>query len=226
MFERKWPSSSKALVGTGLALALITFLMLRAYAARIEAMNPGEPVGVVAAGGDIVRGTVLGRDMLEVVTVPSAFAPPGAIGATEDAAGRVALTDIAAGEAITATRVSGQPSGSLAGLVPAGLRAMVVRASLPDGAVQPGDRVDVLATAEGQTWTDTVGSGLEVLRLFGGADDGFAGEEADRPIALLVDPDQAEVLARAQTIGTLTLTVAPPGEVVAPSPSPTPAPPP
>lgn len=226
MFERKWPSSSKALAGTGAALALITFLLLRTYAARVEAMNPGKPVAIVAAGRDIGRGAVLDGEMLETVMLPSAFAPPGAIAALEDAAGRVALTDIATGEVVTATRISTESSGSLAGLVPAGLRAMVIRASLPDGAVRPGDRVDVLATAEGQTWTDTVGSGLEVLRLFGGGDAAVSSEDVGRPIALLVDPDQAERLARAETIGTLTLTVAPPGEVVAPSPSPTPTPPP
>ncbi len=224
MFRRKWPSSSKALAGTGTALALAAFLLLRGYAARLEAMNPGEPTSVIVAGSRIARGTVLGPEMVEVVTLPSAFAPPGAMTAAADAAGRVALTDIAEGEAISATRVSATPSGSLAGLVPPGLRAMVIRVSLPDGAVRPGDRIDILATAEGQTWTDTVGSGLEVLRIFGDAGSPVSSKDAERPIAVLVDPGQAERLARAQTIGTLTLTIAPPGETVTPSPSPIPAP--
>ena len=99
----------------------------------------------------------------------------------------------------------------MAALVPSGLRAFVVPAGVPAGVVRAGDRVDVLATFGGpHPYTDTVGTGLEVLSVVedgGGAVE--AGGSAGPSLVLLVSPETAERLAHASAFAQLSITVAP-----------------
>ena len=80
----------------------------------------------MAAVDDVARGAVLAEEMLEVVTVPSRFAPPGAMREIARAAGRIAVADIAAGEIVTSLRLAGADSGPTSSLVPPGMRAVQV----------------------------------------------------------------------------------------------------
>ncbi|MBI4259472.1 MAG: Flp pilus assembly protein CpaB [Actinobacteria bacterium] len=221
---RRWSRGSRLF----LALAVIAgggaFVVVRGYAERVEALAPalGEPVPVVVAGEELVRGTVLEPGMLRVVAIPSRFAPPGAFGSSDEVAGRTLLTDVAAGEAVTGTRVGPAGGGPIASLVPEGLRAVVMDAGLPAGTVRPGDRVDVLATfGGGRPYTTTVARGVEVLLVLGGAGSGAGGSAQGAAsgggpavgsgspghLVLLVSADQAERLAHAMAFARLVVSV-------------------
>jgi len=189
-----------------------SFTLVRGYAAELEALRPsaGDTVHVVVAGRDLERGTLIDDASVHVKRMPSAFAPPGALQTVDDAVGRTLGSDLAEGEAVTRTRIGGA-GGPVASLVAGGLRAFVVGSGLPSGVLEPGDRVDVIATFGGpHPYTDTVGSGLEILTIVEQDGETFQAGGATGPsLVLLVSPETAEQLARAMAFGDITVTIAP-----------------
>jgi len=212
VFVRRWSLRSKALVLIALAAGAGSFTLVRGYAAEIEALRPvtGDVVPVVVAGRDLMRGSVIGEDAVRLERIPAAYAPPGAFGALEDVLGRTLATDLAEGEAVTTTRVGGS-GGPVASLVASGLRAFVVGSGLPSDVLEPGDRVDVIATFGGsRPYTDTVGSGLEILSVVEQDEGTFQAGGATGPsLVLLVSPETAEQLAHATAFGQITVAIAP-----------------
>lgn len=211
-YPRRWSTRSKLFLVLALLSGLGAFGIVRGYAARLEALRPavGEQIAVVVAAQTLVRGTVLAADALELASVPSAFAAPGALRSIDDAVGRTLLSDLAEGETLTRTRI-GTSGGPVAAQVPSGLRAFVVPSGMPSGSVRPGDRVDVLATFGGQRpYTDTVATSLEVLSVLASDENAFAasGAAVGPTLVLLVTPDAAERLAYAKAFADLTITVA------------------
>lgn len=224
--SRRWSPSSRLFAALAVVAGLAAFGLVNGYVRRVEALAPalGGPVRVAVAEMDLPRGTVLAPGMLREETFPSTFAPPGALSDGGQAVGRTLLSDLAAGEPLTVTRLGREGSGPIASLVPEGLRAVPVHTSLPPGAIHPGDRVDVLATyAGGQPHTETVASGLEVLLVLGGGhqevalDLPEAGLGTGPLLVLLVSPELAERLAYARAFADVSVTVAGPpdgGEVI------------
>lgn len=212
MFVRRWSLRSKALALLAIAAGIGSFAIVRGYAAELDALRPrlGERVSVVVADRALTRGAVLADGDLRVEKVPSAYAPPGAFATTGAVVGRSLATDLAAGEAVTRTRVGGA-GGPVASLVTSGLRAFVVASGLPPEVLEPGDRVDVIATFGGpRPYTDTVGSGLEVLSIVEDDSETFqAGGSTGPSLVLLVSEQTAEELAHATAFGRITVTVAP-----------------
>ena len=211
-YPRRWSPRSKLLLVLAVVCGLGAFAIVRGYAARLEALRPavGRPVAVVVAAETLARGTVLAEEALSLASVPSAFAPPGALRSVQDAVGRTLVADLAEGEAVTRTRI-GTSGGPVAAQVPSGLRAFVVPSGMPAGSVRPGDRVDVLATFGGQRpYTETVATGLEVLSVLATDDAAFAasGAEVGPTLVLLVTPDAAERLAYAKAFADLAITIA------------------
>jgi pilus assembly protein CpaB len=219
LFRRKLPRSSFVLVSIAVACAVAAALVMRAYVHHIDVVRPdgGPPVTVVAAAEDVQRGAVLTEDALQVVTVPSRFAPPGAMRDLTRATGRIAVSDIAAGEILTKLRLAGTDSGPTAALVPAGMRAVEVPVAGAVG-VKPGDLVDVIATfGGGGAHTEVAGEGLEVLavdRGGGGGSFGAATTSGGVGLVLLVTPTDAETLAFASAFATLSIAVRGPGDVL------------
>ena len=221
-FGRRWPRAARVTAAAAAICGVTAFLLTQAYVRRVEAARPelGPPVAVVVAARDLARGATIDGDALEVRPMPSAFAPPGAVRAPNDADGRVLVAPLAAGEPLTWTRLAAPPAGPVAALVPPGLRAFVVSTDVPPEAVRAGDRVDVLGTyGGGRPYTETVASGLEVLSVLGaGRTDALSGAPAAGPrLVLLVSPDTAERLAYAGAFGDLSVTIAGAGEEVVPS---------
>jgi pilus assembly protein CpaB len=212
VFRRKWPRVAKLYLVLAALSAVAAFVLARGYAHRLESTYPavGIPVSVVVATGDVPRGTALSPAVVEVRSVPSAYAPPGAFSDVREVDGRIAVADLAAGEPVTRTRVSAPQVGPVAALVPLGLRAFAIDATIPKGAVSAGDRVDVLATyGGGHPHTETVAEALEVLLVLRPASEGSLDGDAasgPRPV-LLVSPDAAERLAYAQAFGEITVTI-------------------
>jgi pilus assembly protein CpaB len=221
LFRRKLPRSSFVLLSVSVACAMAAALVMRAYARRLDIVRPdgGPPVAVVAAADDVTRGAVLTEDMLEVVTLPARFAPPGAMRDVARATGRIAIADIAAGEILTPLRLAGADSGPTASLVPPGMRAVQVPIAGAVG-VEPGDLVDVIATfGGGGAHTEVTGEGLEVLRVDrdgGGGSFGAAAAPTSGGggLVLLVTPTDAERLAFASAFATLSIAVRGPDDLV------------
>ena len=212
VFVRKLPRRAKAFAVLAVALGVLAFQIVRGYATELETLRPiaGDPVAVVVAATDVERGTVLAEDDVAISQVPSAYAPPGAVSGVARAVGRAVVGDLAAGEAITVTRLA-VASGPVASIVPSGLRAFPIRASVPADAVRPGDRVDVLATYGGpHPYSDTVASGLEVLAIDAGDGSTVSADgQATLSLLLLVSPDTAERLAYATAYADLAVSIAP-----------------
>jgi pilus assembly protein CpaB len=221
LFRRKLPRSSFVLLTVSVACALAAAMIMRAYARRLDIVRPdgGPPVAVVAAVDDVARGVVVAEEMLEVVMVPSRFAPPGAMRDLARATGRIAVADIAAGEIVTSLRLAGADAGPTASLVPPGMRAVQVPIGGAVG-VDPGDLVDVIATfGGGGAHTEVTGEGLEVLavhRASGGPSFGAspAGTWGGVGLVLLVTPTDAERLAFATAFATLSVAVRSPDDLV------------
>jgi pilus assembly protein CpaB len=222
LFRRKLPRSSFVLLSVAVATALLAALAMRAYARHLDVARPdgGAPTDVVSVAGPVSRGTVLTEDVLAVVTMPARFAPVGAVRSLERAIGRIAVTDLAAGEVLTELRLAGTRSGPTASLVPAGMRAVQIPVIAAAG-VKPGDLVDVIATfGGGGAHTEVTGEALEVLVVDrgggGGASFGGATSASSGGVGLivLVTPDVAERLAFASAFGTLSVAVRGPGDLV------------
>lgn len=213
IFVRRWSRQSKLFAVLAVLSGGLAFVLVDGYATRLEALRPvaGDPVPVVVAARPLVRGETLSEEAVAVRNVPAAFAPPGRIGSAGAVAGRTLVSDVAEGEPITRTRL-GVAGGAIASLVPSGLRAFPVTASVSPGAIVAGDRVDVIATFGGpRPYSDTVASGLEVLAILEPSDGTFgAAGDAGPSLVLLVSPETAEELAYASAFADLAVTVAPP----------------
>jgi pilus assembly protein CpaB len=228
VFRRRW-KTSRSYFMVSLALSAAAGLLVRSHVSRVasEASAATPKAAVVVASRPIERGAALASSDLRLATIPTAYVPPGALTHVSNAAGRVVLADLAAGEVVTQTRLARVRAGPVASLIPRGLRAFAVPTSLPGGLIAPGDLVDVLATfSAGQPHTELVVGGVQVLLVLGPGragrsepaarsggldlDTSAAGLSGSTTLILLVSPDQEERLAFARAFANLEVTMAPP----------------
>jgi pilus assembly protein CpaB len=216
MLRRRWPLASKILLALAVLLGASTFVIVRGYQERADALrsSDGATSPVVVAAIDLARGTVLSESVLRAGSLPTAYLPPGAISDMSSIAGRTLTAAIVEGEIVTASRLAAPHTGPIAALVPAGLRAVVIPAGVPAGTISAGDRVDVFATfGGGRPHTELAAGEIEVLKvLTQGSTDGLGGaaagsSEAGSSLVVLADTDAAERLAYARTFAQLTVAI-------------------
>lgn len=187
----------------------------------VEAAAPsGEPVLVAAR--PIAEGEMLEAADIEVAYVAPAAKGPRALTESAQAIGDMALVAIPKGEQILASSVGNATADAaprtFAGDVPVGMRAVAIALEETVGAgglVQPGDRVDVIASYQlkpirpAQTVEEALGmidderpgnddAGEEKS---GDASDAESSDDDDFPVAELLLQD-VEVLAIGQSLGT------------------------
>src|SRR5712691_2262057 len=138
--RRRWSRSSKRYLASSVVVALLAGISIHSYLGRVAAAaaSAGPKVPMVVAATPIPRGARLSSGQLRVSTIPRAYAPPGSFTRISQASGRVALADLAVGEAVTETRLARVRAGPVASLIPEGLRAFAVPTTLPAGALEPG----------------------------------------------------------------------------------------
>ncbi|HLM10038.1 MAG TPA: Flp pilus assembly protein CpaB [Thermoleophilaceae bacterium] len=179
------------LLAIALATGGLAASRVRERERRVEE-RVGPLVGVLVAAHNIEADARVSGASLSVRRVPARFLPPDAIGPGAGVAGARTAVPLAAGSYLTAGALAGGGDGAGAGLRP-GERAVEVGVAGAGGLgeVRPDTRVDVIVSTE-------AGSGggrslvaladVEVLRLDGGADAGYADP---------ADPDEAVAQARA-----------------------------
>jgi pilus assembly protein CpaB len=174
---------------------------------------------VVVATRAIGFGQAITPDLLRVQAWPTDAKPQGSFETVGQvtAQRRVALGPIAANEPVLTTRISG-PGGraTLSGVIRVGMRATTIRVNDVFGVagfVLPGDFVDILVTREdGKSGPGDVNKRTDVLlrsvRVL--AVDQLANENKNDPVVakaatIEVTPEQAQKLALAAEVGTLSL---------------------
>jgi pilus assembly protein CpaB len=109
---------------------------------------PPDTRPVVVTARTVEAGTVLDRSDVEVVDVPADLAPPQSLTRVDDAVGQTASVALPRGQPLAPSLVA---AGDLAATAPAGTVVAPVRLTDPAVAslLKPGDRVDLLAPADG-----------------------------------------------------------------------------
>jgi Flp pilus assembly protein CpaB len=186
--------------------AVTAFVLVRDLAARARSAGPTPTIAVVVAASDLPAGHELGTDDVELVEIPSP-APPAAVVDPSDVVGAVTVTPFRAGETVSMTRLATR-GGPLVVEVPPGMLGVTLGVeALPDG-LQPGDRIDVLATyTSARPYTTTVATDVPVLDMPGvGGGLAAAGTSGSR-ILVIASPEIARQLVQANATGTLAVAV-------------------
>ena len=198
------------LAGGGLAYGTYNFL-------QNQPAKPGTTPtqSVVVAALDLQLGAEVKKEDLAVVQFPAGKTPEGTFAKPEDVIGRGLIVPIVKNEPILKAKLASKEAGSgLPPVIPEGMRAVSVRVNEVVGVagyVLPGNRVDVLATANptdqhADMTTKVILSNVQVLTA------GTRMEQApdSKPVqvtvvTLLVFPEQSERLALASTEGKIQL---------------------
>ena len=212
---------SRLLMIGGLALAvglLVAFSVYNKLRTSPGSNSSEREVRVVVAANDVLVGVKLDAHDVRVISLPQSAAPPGAFSDPEKVVGRGAVLPISKGDFILPGKLAAlNAGGGLPSLIPPGMRAVSVRVNdvvSVAGFVQPGTRVDVLATGGegGGRQTTTVLENVAVIAV-GKSLDRSASTEAQTAaqsapvITLLVSPDDAQKLALVSQEGRIQLSL-------------------
>ncbi len=153
--------------------------------------------------------------------------------AIAELAGTLARAPILAGEPVREAKLVRSDRGFLSAVLPKGMRAVAVRvnaASTAGGFILPNDRVDVLlvrqAAGGGQVSSETILNNIRVLAIDQTIETKDDAEQkavvvAQDTATLELTPEQAELIAQAQQVGSISLSLrsiedSEPGTVTAP----------
>ena len=208
--------NSRALVIIGAALLLALGAVLVAAKWMSEQGAGGTRIAVTTA--NVVQGTRLIPDNLQLVEWPAASVPPGAITDLKLLENRVARADMGSGEPVLETKLA--PPGTMGGLsavVAAGKRAMTVRVNDVVGVAGfalPGNYVDILvnleSTANDNGLREPSISKIVLERILVLAVAQESNRDDTKPrvvnaVTLELTPDHVEKLDLARSIGSLSL---------------------
>ncbi|MGB9204689.1 MAG: Flp pilus assembly protein CpaB [Terriglobales bacterium] len=210
---------SRLLMIGGLALAvglLVAFSVYNKLRTSPGSNSSERAVRVVVAADDVLVGVKLDAHDVRVITLPESAAPPGAFSDPAKVLGRGAVLPISKGEFILPSKLAAlNAGGGLPSLIPPGMRAVSVRVNdvvSVAGFVQPGTRVDVLATGNetgsGGRQTTTVLENVAVIAVGKSLDRSTSTDAQTAPvITLLVSPDDAQKLALVSQEGRIQLSL-------------------
>jgi pilus assembly protein CpaB len=174
---------------------------------------------IVVARQPLEFGTELQADLLREIPWRAPELPEGAFTSVSEIIGgerRVALRSIAPGELVLKDRISGFGGrATLSQIIAPGMRAVALRindVSGTGGFVLPGDRVDVLSTIQPtddriDTVSDVLLRDVRVLAIDQTADDSQQGAVVAKAATLEVSSEDAQKIALASTIGSLSLSL-------------------
>lgn len=215
--------------------AAILLVAVRGFTQVRQAVPAGESreVTVLVAARDLPAAHMLDSESFDEKKVKASEAPRGSYSEASALLGRVLAVPVVEGQALTDRVMVREGTGAhLAGMLPAGMRAVTVTLSDYEGLgdlIYPGCVVDVLASftldardAVGEALSTTLLENVQVLAVEDqtvASGDPSQGEEgmpqapkvrrADRRfmVSLMVTPEQAESLQLAMQYGTVALTM-------------------
>lgn len=219
----------------GAIFAVLVGLMVYIYLGNDSSPDAGASVAIERAPVLVARSAIDQRSQIraadvEVLQLPAEAVHPQALTDVADIENMFAATDLFPGEQILRTDISErQGGGVLAQLIPEGYRALslaVSDAMAAGGLVEPGDRVDLIATYEDRKvgWSGgaVVVQNVEVLaisKLLLGADseaDSDNGRSSptslNATVTIAVTPYQSQLVAVAGQFGELHIVLRRPDE--------------
>jgi pilus assembly protein CpaB len=202
-----------------LGLAAVFFARMFLVPGAADQQGPAvASVAAVVAAQPFAFGEKIVPEKLKVVQWPAAGMPAGTFQRVADAVGdgeRVALRAIDANELFSEKAISGKESRlSTSALLGPTMRAVSIplnEAAGAGGFISPGDRVDVYVTRPAENdelpYTDQLMQGVRVLAV--GQDSNVGKDKAEivKSATIEVTPLQAQKVALAQTVGTLSLSL-------------------
>lgn len=203
-------------VAVALVLAVLASTFVYQQLSRAGAARVSQAVTkIVVASAPLAFGSRLEETSLRVIDWPAAQPLAGSFSRPADCVGRAVLVPLVENEPILEANLAPQAGGAgLAAVIPKGFRAVSVAVNdvvSVSGFIQPGSRVDVLATgsAAGQNasnMTRSVLQGIRVLAIGQKIEADKQGAPQTVPvITLLVSPDEANILTLASTLGRIQL---------------------
>src|ERR1700704_3045737 len=200
----------------GLALALGLLVSYAVYNRLLSSAGANNEPGmdIVVAVNDLQVGVKLEDRDVRLARFQQSVIPPGAFTKKAQVVGRGVVLPVSKGEFILPNKLAAANAGSgLPSLIPPGMRAVSVRVNdvvSVAGFVQPGSRVDVLATGNqgggNDRQTTTVLENVAVIAVGKNLLERLTGGEQNAPvITLLVSPDDAQKLALASQEGRIQL---------------------
>jgi pilus assembly protein CpaB len=205
-------------LGVALVLGLVAVYLANTFLATSEKRVEQAQVGltkVAVAAVPLDYGSDITPDKVKFVDYPTASLPPGSFNQFGQLvpAGkrRVVLRPMQVNEPILASKLAGEGLGpSIAYLLPDGMRAAAVRVNDVSGVagfVQPSDAVDVLITRQmgERQATDVLLQNIRVIAIDQNAQGANGQPIVGKTATLEVTPVDAQKLALAQQIGSLSL---------------------
>jgi Flp pilus assembly protein CpaB len=195
------------LLGIAFAVALLsTFLFYRLLVGRL-ASDGGERAAVVVAARKLEAGITLAAADVKLAAATGQAGGKGTFSGREQVVGLTVLETIEANAPLTETRVAPWESMAAAGVrVPAGMRAVSIHVVDSTGVVamiHPGNRVDIHAIGNQDSSAAqlrTVLQNIEVLTNNAKTDQVQGqGRSSSQVVTVLVKPEQAELLALADS---------------------------
>ncbi len=197
-------------LAVGLLVSYYVFNQLKAKSGSNELM-----VMAVVAANDIQIGSKLTDHDVTLASFPKASVPPGAFARVSQVRQRGVILPISKGDFVLPDKLAAEDAGAgLPSMIPQGMRAVSVRVNdvvSVAGFVQPGTRVDVLATGlpgtNNEAQTDTVLQNVAVIAVGRSLlDRVITGETQNAAvITLLVSPEDAQRLTLASQEGRIQL---------------------
>jgi len=189
-----------------------------AYEASLAAQNKApDTVELIVAKAQINYGDRLGAENLKWVTWPAGSVPDGGFTTREALLGengdqkRIALRTIEANEPILENKITGfGEAPRMAMQLANGKRAVTIKIDAVTGVggfIATGDHVDVLLTrqVEEQLATSVILQDIPVIAIDQSSNSEAMSPRVGRTVTVEVDSTQAQKLALAQQIGTLSL---------------------
>ncbi|HET7708787.1 MAG TPA: Flp pilus assembly protein CpaB [Sphingomicrobium sp.] len=215
-------------LGIAMVLGILAVYLANVYLARTEARADTAQAGmakVAVAAVPLDYGTPLTPDKVKFVDYPAGSLPPGTFRNWNQLAPggkqRVVLRPIAMNEPILDSKLAGEGQGaSIAYLLPDGMRAAAVRINDVSGVagfIQPNDSVDVLVTrqapgTDNRQLTDVLLQNVRVIAMDQNAKGADGKPILAKTATLEVTPTDAQKLALAQQVGSLSLVLRKPGQ--------------
>jgi pilus assembly protein CpaB len=199
-------------VATGASLVLYKWLQAKTAPAAVMRVE-AQAVPVVVAAADLAWGTKLTNEMLKTVPFLKDSLPAGYQSDPKALEGRVVISAMKAREPVLESRLAPKDvtMGGVSAVIKAGMRAVAVKGDKVigiSGFIQPGNRVDVVATMKDPATKNEITKMVlsNVLVLATGTEIEEKRDGKPQPVdvyTLEVDPEQAERLALAATEGKL-----------------------